>query len=218
MKKLLLALFLISSQIVLSQKLEPLIPDRSLVSFLEEFKQAVSKKDKTWIINNLHPNVMNSFGNDGGIEEFKKSWEFQGDASAFWKLMDKIIDLGGGTMKSEDMYSMPYVFSHWPDEYDAFENVAITGTNVNIRDKPAVEGSEVVGQFSYDIVSIDFSKSVADEGDDKVGYYSWCYVESQDKTLKGYVYGDFVWSPLTYRIGFEKKNKKWKITYLLAGD
>ncbi len=198
-------------------KLEPLIPDRSLTIFLDDLKYAVKTKDRQWIINNLDPDIKFSFGDEGGAEAFIQLWKFD-ETSDFWKIMERILDMGGGKMRSEDSYFMPYVFSHWPDEFDAFEYMAITGTNVNVRNKPSTSGSKVLGQFSYDIVQYDGNKSISNPDPDDIKDYSWYYVSAVDGSLKGFVYGDFVWSPIDYRIGFQKVDKKWVIKYFIAGD
>lgn len=86
-----------------------------LDEFVTELKNAVKNKDKEYIINILDPDILTSFGGNGGIEEFKNSWDLSSDGD-FWKLMDKLLKLGGGKLQSDDFYVIPYVFSDWPED------------------------------------------------------------------------------------------------------
>ena len=62
----------------------------SLPAGLEEFivnlENAVDQKDKKFIINHMSANMMNSFGGDGGINEFKEYWNW--DSDSWIKMLD----------------------------------------------------------------------------------------------------------------------------------
>lgn len=211
--------------------LDPNITDLSLVKFIEDLNLAVENKDEAFILSHLDTEIMNSFGGNGGIEEFKDYWSWNSGETGFWLVMKKILSLGGGKYVEGVSYSMPYVFSDWPENtnYDPYTYMAITGSNVNVRDTPSLTDSQVLGQFTYDIVKVDYDKSYPSYEqhkkerktglyNDVIGYKRWFYSESVDGNLKGYVYRDFIWSPIGYRIGFYKIEGEWKITSLLAGD
>jgi len=51
-----------------------------------------------------------------------------------------------------------------------------------------------------------------------VGEKLWYFIESLDGKLTGYVYWDYIWSPIGYRAAFYKIDGKWQMTFLLAGD
>ncbi len=222
MKPLLIALFTAFSFIIHAQnQLLPPIPDNTLVAFLEDLEEAVESKDKAFIIDHLAENVMFSFGAEGrGPKDFANYWNLnEPNNESFWVLLNRIVKMGGGNYNGDGMYSLPYVFSDWPDEIEPYEYLAITGSNVNIRDRPTVNGSKVVGQFNYDIVLPDYEKCISTpEGKIMSTSFMWFYVKSMDEQLEGYVYGDFVWSPLGYRLGLKKSEKDWQITFLIAGD
>ena len=199
---------------------EKLFPPKTEINnlILDEFitglKSAVKNKDKEFIINILAPDILNSFGGNGGIEEFKNSWDLSSDGD-FWKLMEKLLRLGGGKPQGDDFYTIPYVFSYWPEDekYDPFQYMAITGARVNVRNKPNLKNSKVVGQFSYDIVKVDYEKSVIPFNET-----TWYYTESVDGNLKGFVSEDYIWSPIGYRANFEFIDDEWKMTVLVSGD
>lgn len=82
----------------------------------------------------------------------------------------------------------------------------------------------MVGQFSYDIVKVDYEKSFPSFGEAKIegvtyiGTKLWYYTESLDGKLKGFVFWDYIWSPIGYRANFEFIDNEWKMTVLVAGD
>jgi hypothetical protein len=186
-----------------------------LEEFISELKNAVANKDKEYIISILSPDILNSFGGNGGVEEFRSYWNWSSDESPFWNTMNKLLKLGGGKYQGLGQYIVPYVYTDWPDDekYDAFEQMVITGTHVNVRDKPDLKVSKVVGQFNYNIVKVDLKRSFPPY-DNTI----WYYVESLDGKLKGYVFWDYLWSPIGYRASFEFIDQEWKMTFLVAGD
>ncbi len=191
------------------------INDLALKEFIDNLKNAVKNKDKEYIMRILSSDILVSHGGDGGKEEFKSQWNWTSDDSPFWKTMDKLLQLGGEKYQGNGFYSLPYVSANWPgnEKYDVFEHMAITGTNVNVRINPHLKTSEVIGQFSYDIVKVDLEKSII--------YFDetiWYYTESLDGKLKGYVFKEYIWSPIGYRAVFEFIDKEWKMTILIQGD
>ena len=220
MKKyiLFISLFFIINSSIGQEKLRPHkmeIKDSVLKEFISNLKDAVKNKDKKFIISILSSDILVSHGGNGGTKEFMSHWDWSSDDSAFWKTMDKMLQLGSGKHNGDGFYSIPYVSSDWPEDakYDAFEHMAIIGTNVNVRDNPDLKTSKVVGQFSYDIVKVDFEKSIG-PFDDTI----WYYTESLDGKLKGFVFKDYIWSPIGYRATFEFINNEWKMTILVQGD
>ena len=52
-----------------------------------------------------------------------------------WGELGKVLDLGGRCTDANSFVA-PYVFSDWPDDLDAFEHAAITGSRVRMRQAP----------------------------------------------------------------------------------
>ena len=213
-----ISLFFIVNSMFGQEKLIPPkmeIKDSVLNEFITNLKNAVKNKDKEYIISILSSDILVSHGGNGGVEEFKTHWDWSSDDSSFWSTMDKLLQLGGEKYRGDGFYSIPYVSTNWPGDelYSVFEHMAITGSNVNVRNNPDLKTSEVVGQFSYDIVKVDYEKTMR-IFDEPV----WYYAESLDGTLKGYVYWDYIWSPVGYRASFEIIDNEWKISILVAGD
>lgn len=191
------------------------IKDPVLNAFISDLKDAVENKDKEYIISVLSSDILVSHGGNGGVEEFKTHWDWSSEDSPFWSTMDKLLQLGGEKYIGDGLYSIPYVSSNWPGNeiYSVFEYMAITGTNVNVRINPELKTSEVMGQFSYDIVKVDYEKSIP-----AFGETIWYYTESLDGKLKGFVFRNYIWSPVGYRATFELIGNEWEIAIIVAGD
>ena len=71
----------------------------------------------------------------------------------------------------------------------------------------------MIGQVSYDIVKVDYEKSFT-----SLDGSIWYYVENLDGKLKGFVFEDYIWSPIGYRANFEFIDDEWKMTVLVSGD
>ena len=194
-----------------------LAKDKSLVTFVNQLKTAVQKKDKAFILSILDKNIRNGFGGNDGIEEFKKQWNWSKDTLTVWHRLQQVLNIGGGFMEGDPggsrMYAFPYVFNLDPGDADIFSVGVITGKNVNFRDKPNLAG-KVITQLTYDVV--EFSGET--RGKNPVGDPEWYQIETADHK-KGWVFWQYVYSPVNYRLLLSKNSQgKWKITAFLAGD
>ena len=198
--------------------------DPSFVEFRSKLIAAAERKDTKYVIAAMDPKIELSFGCDVGAADFKKLWKPDAKNSLFWNEFLTILKNGGSfgedTGDNVSRFFAPYTYSELPDdpEVDLFRDGIVIGTDVNLREKPDIK-SKVVGSLSYNIVKIDFERSVLKKkpaGSD-IYDYAWYKVESFGGK-KGYVSGDYIRGGVDYRIGFEKKNGKWRMTFFLAGD
>lgn len=206
--------------------------DSSLTTFICKLQYAIFKKDKDFLLSVVDTNIKNSFGGDDGIEEFKEMWNIDNPNSDIWFYLSKLISLGGVFYAYSDTISpngflFPYVCAiELPDTLNVFTTMIVTATNVNVREKPD-DTSKIVGQFNYDIVTVDYDKSYPEfefeEGEKlkHVQYYGekeWYYVSSLDKKICGYVHWEYIWGCVDYRLILYKIDGIWKITCLISGD
>ncbi len=182
--------------------------DRSLVKFKNDVLKAIDKKDTSFIISVLDTNILNSFGGNGGIQELRQMWQIENPNSSLWVELKKVFSMGGTFFGVHNhMFVLPYIFGNWPEDYDPFGYVAVIKKNIYLRDSPTVK-SKVIKKLSYDILEI--LESGVEKG-------KWSKVMTAD-SLAGYVYSDFVRSPLDYRAILKKENGKWKIISFVSGD
>ncbi len=188
--------------------------DASFLAFRNKLIAAVEKKDSRYILSMVDPKIKNGFGGRDGIANFRRDWKLDRHDSEFWPKFDWVIRNGGAFTgegsKKRNNFAAPYVYSNWPEDLDAFENFAITGTDVNLRKAPGTD-SEVVGKLSYNIVKIESDLGA----DGRVP--EWRRVSTLGGQT-GYVHRDYVRSSVDYRAGFEKKRGRWVMTFFLAGD
>jgi len=188
----------------------------SFKSFREKLIEAVRKRDVKYVVGILDPAILNSFGGNGGIKEFKEMWKIDSPTSELWDELLTVLTNGGSFFKEEEnnLFCAPYSFKQFPEDLDAFEYQIIFDNNVNLRARPDLK-SKNIALLSYNVVKIDYENSVA--GKNKEGEYLWLKVETSGGK-KGFVSAKFVRSPIDYCACFEKKNGKWKVTTFVAGD
>lgn len=187
--------------------------DASFAAFRQKLIEAVKKQDVKFILNIIDRNIKNSFGGSGGIEEFKESWKIDDPKSEFWNEMQAVVS-NGGVFSNKYTFAAPYSFEKFPEDLDAFEHQVIFGSNINLRSKPE-SSSKLIAQLSYNVVKVDYEKSVKDKTDEEK--YLWLRVETLGGK-KGFVSAKYVRSPIDYRAIFERKNGRWKMTAFIAGD
>ena len=191
--------------------------DPSFLAFRTKLIAAAERKDASFILSILDPNIELSFGGDAGIPAFKRIWKINAKNSEFWAAFLPVIKNGGAFMgegkNKLNLFAAPYTHSSWPEDLDGFENHVIFGNNVNLRKDPRPD-AEIIAKLSYNVVQIE-PETLPKSG--KSEYPGWWQIKTLGG-LKGFVKQEFVRSPIDYRAGFEKKRGLWKMTFFIAGD
>ena len=187
--------------------------DKALSAFTTQLKLVIKNKDGDQLLKMISPTIQNGFGGDDGLENFKTSWKPKDKTSELWIILNRIVNLGGvfmGEDKSSFVY--PYIFAlEGNDLPDPFSMMLVTGTNVNVREKPDLKG-KVITMLSYVPVEINYEKSVP------INNPQWYFITTPDKKVSGFMFADFLYSPIGYRMFLSKQKGKWLITSLVAGD
>ena len=191
--------------------------DPSLVAFRYKLIQAAKTRDLNFVLSVLDPKIKNSFGGNDGIEGFKRIWEPAKPETGLWLTLLKVLSMGGSFYRHnpEWGFAAPYVHSRWPSDFDPYDYAAITGRNVNIRAAPNAS-APVLARLSCDIVKLEGYLPGEDE---IVGAQEavWVKIKTQAGQI-GYVSRRFIYSPISHRVRFVKREGKWWIISLLAGD
>ena len=181
--------------------------DPSFAAYRKSLLEAVRQRDAEKLIAALDPNIRTSFGGDGKIDGFRKQWSPEKKDSPVWSELETILTNGGTFIKDSNQTAFwaPYVYSAWPDGFDAFEHGAVMGENIPLRDSPG-DTAKTIGLLSHNIVKL--------SREEKTGFTR---VETTDGR-SGWVRSSQVRSPIAYRAGFNKTASGWKMTGLVAGD
>ncbi len=191
--------------------------DPSLKKTIQQLKKIIQRKNVSGLKQYIDENIKIGFGTENGKTAFINHWNLNStdtDDSEIWQELNRILDLGG-VFFNDNSFSMPYVFDHFPANYDIFEFSAITGENVHMREEPNLKG-KILASLSYEIVKLyaNEDNKMEEVNGEK---YPWIKIMRTNNEV-GYVYGKYVRSPSDYRIFLEKQNGKWIITTFLAGD
>jgi hypothetical protein len=189
--------------------------DPSFVEFRNRLIRAAETRNIEFIVSVLDPRVVNDFGGEGGIEEFKSKWSPDKPESKLWETLRLILRMGGSYYASdpEPEFWAPYVYSRWPKEFDSFEYAAVTAASVRVRSQPDLN-APVVATLSFDVVKFG-NQDWSPMGE--AGPNSWVKIVTL-AGVEGYVSSRYVRSPIDYRIGFVSKSGKWSIKVFVAGD
>lgn len=186
--------------------------DPSFLSFRSQLLQALARRDTTYLYSVLAPDIKNTFGGDDSIPGFKRLWKMDQPTTPVWEALTRVLSLGG-ELKGET-FQAPYVFAKWPQSVDAFEFVAIVGELVSVREEPRPDAPKLAA-LSWDIVTFREWKGLGENGTPTAE--SWAQIElGSGKT--GWVYGRYVYSPVSWRAIFEKREGRWVLTTFIAGD
>jgi hypothetical protein len=223
MKKILPLLLMLNIYTLHAQKrvqfppIQPVITDSNLKKFTDTLKAVVLRKDAQKLYTLVDARIINGFGGNDGIKNFKKQWQPE-KKKDLWKVLTRIMLFGGqytsnesGETKNKSEFVFPYFFD---DQVAGVENYfelfVITGENINMRRDADIK-SPVVKILSYEVVKAADSSV----GESKNG---WQYVKTLDGVYKGYIKEEWLHNFIDYRMFVRRKKGVWKIDVLVAGD
>jgi len=174
--------------------------------FRARLQAALARHDVAALREVLHPDIKNSFGGDDGLAGFEAIWRPDDPASAVWETLAGVLALGGG-FAPDGSFVAPYVFSHWPEEVDAFGHLAVVGSAVQVRAAPHADAPPLA---SLDYVIVEAGAAQPDDE-------SWRAVRLPDGRA-GFVDRRDLRSPIDHRAAFSRIDGRWQMTLFLAGD
>ena len=215
--------FFITPALAASAPVTPIVPkqvkpadegpqDPSFAAYRKALLGAISRKDINAVTKLMDAHVKCDFGGGEGIAAFRKSWNVTSPDTYVWKALELVV-ANGGHFNSRTQFAAPYVYSAWPDDVDAFENVVITDPSAVLLEgqKP---GSRIIRKLGFEIVEV---IEGAGKPQHETGEGDWSNVRTQDG-LRGYVRAGQYRSPIDYRAIFEKRKGRWRMTVFIAGD
>jgi hypothetical protein len=221
---ILVTLFLLGSLSAAQAQVGKLLPsdeavqDPEFFAFRARLQAAVARHDTAAVLEVVDPKIKNTFGGDDGLAAFRRLWKLEtGDDSRLWDELGLVLALGGSfqsnPQNNKDTFVAPYVFSRWPEQFDAFEHVAVLGTRVRVRAEPR-SGSAVLAALSFDIVPLvemGRSRMTPDQAKE------WTSIKLRDGRT-GYIASRYVRSSIAHRAFLTRKDGQWRLTLFVAGD
>jgi hypothetical protein len=154
----------------------------------------------------LADDIKESFGGDGSPGQFLDAL---GKKAALWQELDTCFALGG-TFMGRDIFAAPYVYSDFPETLEGPDWLVVLGANVPVHEAPRDTGV-VAARLTHDIVrrsSPEMGVRVPAE---------WVRIRPPIG-VSGYIRRNQVRSPIDYRAVLEKRDERWLLTALVAGD
>lgn len=219
MPRLLLIAFLVLAIPVLAQQIrlppvDEAATDASWVSFKNRLLDALTRRDRKFVLSILDRNIRNSLDTPRGIAAFRKQWEFDAADSVLWRELPAALFLGSAWMKPEKgprQLCSPYVAVKWPEDLDPFDHGAIVAKEALIKAAPSYE-SATLATLSYDIVPVT-DWEVADQSPET--RQKW--VKIKIKGGNGFVPEEQIRSPVEHRACFVKTENGWRLTEFVVG-
>jgi hypothetical protein len=182
--------------------------DPTFIAFRGRLIEAVARRDTVAVLGALAPDVKVSFGDGGGHAGFRRIWlSDSAQAERLWATLGRV--LGMGSARYSGGISAPYVFGAWPDSLDAFEHGAVVGEEVRVRAGPGT-AARTIGSASFEILPVTRWRIDGPGG-------PWAEVRLPSG-YTGYIAQRYLWSPIDFRIGFERRPDGWAVSFFLAGD
>ena len=179
-------------------------------NFKDNMITAIINHDTNFIYSILDSSILNSFGGNGGINEFKTMWKIEDDSSRFWSLFKESFELGGTFSDDTLTFAFPYLSTTFPGKYDSFFYGALIRENTNIYLSPNKDSK--FHSASYTIfIFLQWSDLNSSPHEDFIPI-----LVSKDRY--GFVHKSDFRSPIDYRGQFIYKNNAWKLKSFVAGD
>jgi hypothetical protein len=185
----------------------------SFREFRTQALDALARKDTAFLYAMIAPEIRNSFGDDYGLDGFKRIWKMHRSESAVWTALSRVLQLGGD-QTSDSSFVAPYVYAFWPDSIDSFEHVAIVDSTAVVFDAPRLDASSP-GIVKRGILRVAQWSRIPEHGvpDDS----TWVRVQLPSGGF-GWVKGMAVYSPVGWRAAFYRRGGQWRMIFFVAGD
>ena len=194
--------------------------DASFVAFRGRLLAAAAARDTAAVLGAFAPEATVSFGTQAsGAAGVREVWFAPGAESTgagdFFATLVRTLAMGSAV--DGGVVSAPYLFTRFPEAYDAFGHVVVVGEEVRVRNAPTLSGG-VLTSVTHAVLPTAYERPLprALEPVNADGYW-WVPVHLLGGE-RGWVADAFVWSPVGYRIGFEKRGSAWRVLYFVAGD
>jgi hypothetical protein len=173
----------------------------------QNFEGIVKRRDAKALLAIIAPTISWNFGGEPDSKEaFAKNWKLEtGKASPIWAELDQIVRLGCFS-QGPDNPTMPHFFGQDTGAASPGGAALVLGPAVNLRAQPSTTSASL-RKINWEVVT---TVEVSADG-------LWTKVTTTDGKT-GFIRNDYLRGDLDYRIGFERKDKGWVVSFFIAGD
>ncbi len=183
--------------------------DPTFVEYRQKLSTIVTRKDAAALKQLVSPDILVSFGGDGGWVELAREWKLdQAQQSELWGELAKVLSLG--CEEVGDSRIVPGNFNQLADLGDGLPPYFAVQKDAALRSLPDDNGALVMLLDNHVLIEfLDDEPDTVPEG--------WLHARLTNGQ-SGYVRRSAVRSVIDYRAGFEKREGRWVMTSFVAGD
>lgn len=179
--------------------------DVGFAAFRDTALRIVAARDTSALLAIVAPEIRNSFGGNDGVAAFRTAWRLGEADSELWAVLDDILR-HGGRFSGADAFVAPFTYMALPDSLDPFEFLMVRDEDVPVYATPDEQGV-IVGRLSHDVVRA--GPYLADP--------RWTAIALGGERF-GYVEAHRIRSAVDYRVQFMRRDGRWLLVLLVAGD
>ena len=137
--------------------------DPGLVAFKSQLLVAIKSRDAAFVYSILADDILNSFADPGGSDEFKAKWKPEDPNSDLWNTLTEILALGGQFQTpsprwsgyGSKMFVAPYLAAaKLPGtDSDPYAFGVVIGSDVRVRQRPS-RTSAAIATLSFDVIRV----------------------------------------------------------------
>jgi hypothetical protein len=183
----------------------PRVP--GFLEFRQRLVGIVARRDSAALMAIVDPAIKFSFGDAHGSGGFRRAWFGPATQGDVWTELGAVL-AQGGTFASDSQFIAPITFAAWPQDLDPFEHLAVIDSGAVVRAAPAADAA-ALGTLGWQIVRMHGGYDARENG--------WIAID-RGAAPPGYVAAGALRSPVGYRVFFERRGGRWRMTLFVAGD
>lgn len=181
---------------------------------LVRFRAVVEARDRDGLLALASDDILVSLGGHAGRADLAGYWELESDpdASPLWPALDRLLAQPAAMSPWDGPPALlvPYYLAAWPNDLDGFGWLIARGPAVALRVGPATT-APLLGRLNHAAVQVPYDLMPDDVASD-----GWRLVRYGGQY--GYVANDDVDSPIGLRAALERRDGRWQLIRLFAGD
>jgi len=177
------------------------------VDFLASVQAAIDTRDADAFLALAADDVKLDFGGGSGKAELRQRLE--ADDGAFWNELAAMLELGCAADNTGGI-TIPWYFAQ-EIPIDPYAGAIVTAADVPLYEGRG-SGTPVLAQLSWEAVTM-----LPQDGESDFTKVRWTEPESGDE-VEGYMASESLRGIIDYRLIASRRNERWRITALVAGD